>query len=208
MAFKCFFTDCAVNIYSHIDENLGGNVLNGYIKTLPRDISSPIFSLNSKEADVKFNLHEDSITSYIEKSYTSEDGTTKSIKTTIEEYRGDGKEDEFKSHVDNSDESTLIDNLVSQGILSPKANVLDSTDKVLFGHIYSSFSVEDINKGAKPFSMVSLVKQMYGPKPRRENYEKVFDHLDKMAHCHVDTVTTNAEGKVVKAGTVSFFEVA
>lgn len=206
-AAKCFYTDCAVNIYSLIDDNLGGNVLNGYVKTLPRDIGGPIFSLNPKEADVSFDVRANEINSYIERSFTSPDGTTESIKTHIGQYKGTGKEDEFIEYVNSSNEAMLIESLMRQGVLSPKANVLDSTDMVLFGHIYSLFSVEDINKGLKRISLLSLVKQMYGTSPRREYYENIFERLDKMAHCHVDTVTTNAQGKVVKAGTVSFFEV-
>ncbi len=205
-AANCFYVDCAVNIYSLINENFGGDVLGGYVKTFYRDINSPMWSLNPKEADVSFDVHSNEINSYIEKKIQSPDGTsTTSMKTIVSQYKGSA--DEFIDYINNSNEKTLIDSLIDKGVLSQKVNVLDSTDKVLFGHIYSSFSVEDINRGAKSISMFSLVKQMYGAKPRRENYEKIFDHLDKMAHCTVDMVTTNSQGKFVKGGTLSFFEV-
>ncbi len=207
-AVKCFYNDCAYNIYSLVDESFGGDVLRGYVKTIYKDINGPVWSLNPREEDVSFDVRSNEINSFLEKSYTSTDGTIEQIKTVVSQYKGNGS-DEFIDYINNGSEQTLVDNLIKSGILSPRANVLDSTDKVLCGNIYSSFSVEDINRGAKSIRLLSLVKQMYGAntKPRREYYEKIIERLDKMAHCTLDMVTTNSQGKFVKGGTISFFEV-
>ncbi len=200
-AAKCFMYDCAFRVYDLISHDYYGDIENGIVSKFPPFMNSGIFSLQSKENELKYEVNEDSVQVFDEITYEKENGDSQTIRTVTDTIQG-----KFSDVSDEGSETALINSLVNQGKISLHNNVLDSTDKSLFGMIYSSFNVEDINRGSKKINLMQLVKSVYSGNPRRTNYMQVIDHLERMKHYRIEMTTTNSSGKFVRGGSITFFD--
>ena len=201
-AAKCFMYDCAFRVYDLILHDYYGDVQEGVVSKFPPFINSGIFSLQSKESDLKVEVTDDAIQVFDEVVFKKENGDSQTIRTITDSVPG-----KFGDIINAGSETALINSVVNQGKISLHNNVLDSIDKTLFGMIYSSFSVEDINRGSKSINLMQLVKSVYSEKPRRTNYMAVIEHIERMKHYRIEMTTTNSKGKFVKGGSITFFDV-
>ncbi len=200
-AAKCFLYDCAFRVYDLILHDYYGNVVSGVISKFPSFINNGIFSLQPKDKNLKVEVLEDQIQAYDEIVYTKDNGNSEIIRTVTDSVYGD-----FSQISEENTENALIESLVNKGKISLHNNVLDSTDKALFGMIYSSFNVEDINKGTKSINLLQLVKSVYDT-PRKSGYLSIIEHLERMSKYRIDMRTTNSRGDFIRGGSISFFDI-
>jgi hypothetical protein len=201
-AAKCFQYDVAYHVYDIILNKYFSNPIDGMLAKLPKSIvDNGVFALQNRDADLQYDVSGEEVIAYTDHK-TRNSGKNQNVRTVIDRYTGN-----FLQAIENNTKESLISDLKVNGQIAVNAKLLDATDETIISNIYSTFSVEDINKGSKIIPLGQLVGGTY--KERRiRNYEATLARLDKLAKCYVNVTTVDQKmGTLVSAGTFSFFDV-
>ena len=188
-----FFIDCAFKAFDYIEQKLNGNVVNGYYLILPQLANEGLFALSTYSKAMEPLVKKDSVLVV--------DDVNERYTTIVDKVEGD-----FSAVVDNGTQNELIASLVKKGKITLTNDVLNAVDQAVFSHVYTRFSVEDLNQGAKTFSLMPIVKSVYGGRPKRANYIHVIESFKKLAKYKIEYRETNSRGDLVSAGIFSFWD--
>lgn len=206
--YQDFISDLSFNVFDVLSESYGDELSsvnhgsNSVVKTPDFISGRGVFGATSSVEDLEAEVEISEARSYNQHTVSMDDGEIV-IKTVIDRIPGD-----FSDISSEEEKSAVISSLVETGQMKLRNNMLDSTDMELFTHIFSSFSVEDVNRGRKEFSLKELMRTLY-TEAKEDRKFKVLEHLDRLANYLVEyTVRSNTTDKIVDAGNITFFNVS
>ena len=204
--YKDFVTDCSFHVFDLLTRYYGDELPaeekeETPVMRSPDFISGKgMFAAISSVEDLQAEVVSDAVRTYNNHTITTEDGEI-SIKTIIDRVPGNYKDINSKD-----DKDALIETLSEAGSIKLSNSMLDSTDMDIFTYIFSAFNVEDVNRGRKTIKLRDLVKHLY-TEAKDERKNSVIDHLDRLSTYMVEYTARNADGMLVEAGDISFFNV-
>ncbi len=150
-------------------------------------IRSGMFSGKSQESEMSVNKSDVSGYEIYDKHTVDSDGIQIEMTTVVGTFNN--------GDLDFSDDNRFV----------LRSELLDAKDNEIFRHIFSAFSVEDVNAGSKSFPLSEIVRSCY-PRMRKEYYLDVIERLNKICIYRMEYVAKNSDGKVTEAGNLHFFD--
>ena len=159
-----------------------------------------VFGAISSVEELQAEVATDSVSTYNNHTITTENGEI-SIKTIIDKIPGN-----YSKVSSEEDKNAIIESLSEEGKIKLSNNMLDSVDMDIFTYIFSSFNVEDVNRGRKEIKLRDIVKYLY-TEAKDERKNSVIDHLNRLGTYMVEYSAYNANGDLVEVGNISFFNI-
>ena len=188
-----FLLDCQFKIFDYILKNLRADVVTGYYTIYPQLVNDGLFSFTSANKEMTAKVQEDAVIVV--------DDVNAKYNTVVNRIPGN-----FKDFVESGTQNELVVSLVKSGKLSLNNDVLNAFDQDVFTAVYSSFSVDELNKGKKWSHLQEITRAVFGPKLRRDNYISVIQSLKKMARYKLEFKESNSQGDFVSSRTVGFYD--
>ena len=193
-----FLLDLSFHVFDIIDRDYYGNPTGGNITMAPPyAVNGGMFRLSAHKEDLTVAVEGGEINAFSERTVHTGKGSTK-LKTIVDSRPLPVGTDK------NADE--LIKELIDSGSIAKQSVALDARDRELFVHLFSSYNIEEANRGIKTFMLSDLVGSV-SAKKSKDSYIETALHLNRLNDYRVQYTGTNEAGEVVESGTMTFFDI-